>query len=276
MSFLTLNNVSYRYRDADRCAVENLSFSMHEGEFLAIIGHNGSGKSTMAKLINGLYTPCSGEVTYKGISTREAKRLHDIRKEVGVVFQNPDNQMVATIVEDDVAFGPENVGVPHEEIEERVTDALAACGMLSERKTAAARLSGGQKQRVAIAGVLALRPRLMIFDESTAMLDPKGRKEVLSVIGKLNREQGIAVILITHYMEEAAAADRILVMHEGHLVADGTPSAIFQNRELLARVGVTTTPTALLCDSLTERGITLPQGILYEEELTEALWRQLK
>ena len=213
-------------------ALRGVDFSVEEGEFVAVLGHNGSGKSTLARLTNGLLTPTSGEVTVLGMDARDEKNLFDIRRQVGIVFQNPDNQTVASIVEDDVAFGPENIGVPREEIGQRIQFALQAVGMEEFRHATPTRLSGGQKQRIAIAGVLALKPRVMILDESTAMLDPKGRKEVIDVVRRLNKEEKITVILITHFAEEALLADRAVVMHQGQIVAQGLPAEVFSQNDL--------------------------------------------
>ena len=224
MSFLEFKNVEYSYIGGDDefiSALKGVSFSVERGEFVALVGCNGSGKSTLARLCNGLLTPDSGEVTVDGKLTTDKSALFDIRKKIGIVFQNPDNQMVTTIVEDDVAFGPENLGLPPEEIRARVDWALKSVGMSEHATSGPFRLSGGQKQRVAIAGVLAIKPELMILDEATGMLDPTGRREVLDVVKKLNREENMAVIMITHFMEEAAAADRIIVLNKGAVAADG-------------------------------------------------------
>ena len=199
-------------------SLKGIDFSVKQGEFVAVLGHNGSGKSTLARLTNGLLSPDSGDIQVLGLSVKDEENLFEIRKQVGIVFQNPDNQMVASIVEDDIAFGPENVGVPREEIGERITFALDAVGMSSFRNSTPSRLSGGQKQRIAIAAVLALKPKIMILDEATAMLDPRGRKEVMDVVLRLNREENITVLLITHFPEEALLADRAIVMHQGNIV----------------------------------------------------------
>lgn len=216
MEAVTFENVKFIYREDDPAyAVNGVSLSIGEGQFVAVLGRNGSGKSTLAKLINALLTPTEGKVTVFGMDTADPKQTFEIRKSAGMVFQNPDNQTVASIVEDDVAFGPENIGVPREEIGKRIDFALDAVGMQAFRHSTPSRLSGGQKQRIAIAGVLAIMPKIMILDESTAMLDPKGRREVMDVIKKLNKERGMTVILITHFMEEALEADRAIVMHRG-------------------------------------------------------------
>lgn len=240
MPFLEFKNVDYSYPSGDDGyirALKSVSFSVERGEFVALVGCNGSGKSTLAKLCNGLILPDEGTVTVDGMDTSDKNKLYDIRKKIGVVFQNPDNQMVATIVEDDVAFGPENLGLPPDEIRARVDEALASVGMSEYAGSGPLRLSGGQKQRVAIAGILALRPELMILDEATGMLDPAGRKEVLDVVTKLNREAGMAVVMVTHFMEEAAVADRIIILDGGEIAADGGRE-MFSDSELFKRVGL--------------------------------------
>lgn len=245
-------------------ALRGVDFTVEEGEFVAVLGHNGSGKSTLARLINGLLTPTSGEVTVLGMDVGEEKNLFDIRRQVGIVFQNPDNQTVASIVEDDVAFGPENIGVPREEIGERIRFALQAVGMEEYRHATPTRLSGGQKQRIAIAGVLALKPRVMILDESTAMLDPKGRREVIDVVRKLNKEEKITVILITHFAEEALLADRAVVMHQGRIVAQGLPKEVFSQNDL-ERYSLVTPRSMRICRTLTEHGLPVEESMEAEE-----------
>ena len=281
MNVLSLENVTYRYKQLDENgrqlelppAVNDVSFDVEEGEFIALVGHNGSGKSTLAKLFNGLLKPKSGKILVLGQDTSDEKLLYEIRKNVGVVFQNPDNQMVATLVEDDVAFGPENIGLPPEEIGKRLDFALKAVGMEAYRNTAAHRLSGGQKQRIAIAGVLAVMPRILVLDESTAMLDPQGRREVLTVVKKLNRELMITVVLITHFMEEAAQADRILVMDDGRLALSGTPREVFSKRDFLDSIGLDVPLPAAVGSLLAAKGCQLPETVLAEDELVEALCR---
>lgn len=281
MNVLSLENVTYRYKQLDENgrqlelppAVNDVSFDVEEGEFIALVGHNGSGKSTLAKLFNGLLKPKSGKILVLGQDTSDEKLLYEIRKNVGVVFQNPDNQMVATLVEDDVAFGPENIGLPPEEIGKRLDFALKAVGMEAYRNTAAHRLSGGQKQRIAIAGVLAVMPRILVLDESTAMLDPQGRREVLTVVKKLNRELKITVVLITHFMEEAAQADRILVMDDGRLALSGTPREVFSKRDFLDSIGLDVPLPAAVGSLLAAKGCQLPETVLDEDELVEALCR---
>ncbi len=281
MSIIRTEDLKYEYkvleeRDGEekertRSALKGLTLSVEPGEFIAILGRNGSGKSTLAKQINALLQPTGGTVWIEEMKTSDEERLWDIRSTAGMVFQNPDNQIVATVVEEDVGFGPENVGVPTEEIWERVEKSLKAVGMAAYAKSAPHRLSGGQKQRVAIAGVMAMKPRCIVFDESTAMLDPVGRREVLSTIRELNEQEHITVLLITHYMEEAALAGRILVMNRGSLMMDGTPREIFAQRDKLESMGLSVPQVTQLADLLREKGLALPAGICREEELAEAL-----
>ncbi|MBR4942588.1 MAG: energy-coupling factor transporter ATPase, partial [Clostridia bacterium] len=238
-------------------ALRGVDFTVEEGEFVAILGHNGSGKSTLARLTNGLLSASSGKITALGLDVSEEKNLFDIRRQVGIVFQNPDNQTVASIVEDDVAFGPENVGVEREEIGKRIEFALKAVGMEEYRHSTPTRLSGGQKQRIAIAGVLALKPRVMILDEATAMLDPRGRKEVMDVVLKLNREEKITVILITHFAEEAMLADRAVVMHQGQIVMQGRPNEIFSQGAALEKYALVEPRPMRICRGLTAGGISV-------------------
>ncbi len=256
--------------------LRDVSLSVAEGSFVAVLGHNGSGKSTFAKHFNGILTPDSGTVTVCGIDTAQEDRLYDIRRQAGMVFQNPDNQIVATIVEEDVAFGPENLGLPPEEIRRRIDKALTAVGMAEYMHHAPHQLSGGQKQRVAIAGVIAMTPRCIILDEPTAMLDPQGRREVMEAIKKLNQEQGITIILITHYMEEAAQADRVVVMNDGRILLDGTPREVFSHVQELKDVGLDVPQATELCWRLRQEGCNLPEGILTEEECAQALAQLLE
>ena len=240
MPFLEFKDVEYSYVGGDDelvPALKSVSFSVERGEFVALVGCNGSGKSTLARLCNGLITPDGGQVLVDGAATTDKSALFDIRKKIGIVFQNPDNQMVTTIVEDDVAFGPENLGLPPDEIRSRVDWALKSVGMYEHAKSGPFRLSGGQKQRVAIAGVLAIKPQLMILDEATGMLDPNGRREVLDVIKRLNRDEGMTVIMITHFMEEAALADRIIVLKNGSVAADGG-NELFVNPDAILSAGL--------------------------------------
>lgn len=262
--FIKIENLSYLYEDdsADSSpALEELSLEIEKGEFVAVLGHNGSGKSTLAKLLNMILTPTKGKIIIDGKDiTSEALSDDDVlslRRTVGMVFQNPDNQLVATIVEDDVAFGLENLGIPSDEIRRRVDEALSDFGMIEYAKHEPHRLSGGQKQRVAIAGVMAMRPECVIFDESTAMLDPLGRKEVLDSILKLNREKQITVIMITHYMDEAAMADRIVVLNDGKMLIDGTPSEVFEQEQMLLDAGLAIPQCTELVHRLRDHGIAL-------------------
>lgn len=270
MPLLKVENVSYSYYKKTK-ALKNVSFSAEKGEHIAVIGHNGSGKSTLAKLLNGLILPESGTVSVDGIFSSDKEKRFEIRKKVGVVFQNPDNGIIASIVEDDIAFGPENLGVPRKEIGERIEFALKAVGMEEYRNASPARLSGGQKQRVAIAGVLALKPEILVLDESTAMLDPQGRKEILSVVEKLKKEQGVTVITITHYMEEAAKADRIFVLSHGEIVMSGSPEEIFRDGEKLKSFGLELPYPAYIAQKLKEKGVPIDGAVLSESELAEKL-----
>lgn len=273
MAIIELNNVHFTYnagREDETPAVRGVSLTVSEGEFVAIVGHNGSGKSTIAKLMNGLLLPDEGSVTVDGMSTADDDKLFDIRSRVGVVFQNPDNQMVATIIEDDVAFGPENLGLPPEKIRERVDWSLKSVGMYDRREGTPFRLSGGQKQRVAIAGVLALKPKVMVLDESTSMLDPISREEVMAVVKKLNREEGMAVVAITHFMEEALEADKIVVMDDGKVFAEGGKE-IFERESELEKIGLSAPLACRISHRLREKGIDLPPGIVTESELVAAL-----
>ena len=270
MPIIELKNVSFSY-DKKVGVIKDVSLFVNEGEHVAIIGHNGSGKSTLAKLFNALVFADEGQVLVDGLEASDKKNVFEIRKRVGVVFQNPDNQLIASIVEDDIAFGPENLGIKREEIGERIDFALSAVGMQKFRKSSPTRLSGGQKQRIAIAGVLALKPKVLVLDESTAMLDPQGRKEVLKVAEKLNKEQKSTIINITHYMDEVILADRVFVMNDGKIVLSGTPREIFQERQTLRECGLEIPLVLELADKLIERGFPLPQGILTEEKLSEEL-----
>lgn len=270
MPILTLENVSFSY-DKRHKAIKNVSLDVEAGEYVAVIGHNGSGKSTLSKLFNGLIKPDEGSVIVDGFSALDKKQVFEIRKRVGVVFQNPDNQLVASIVEDDVAFGPENLGEKREEIGQRIDFALKAVGMEKFRFSSPTRLSGGQKQRIAIAGVLALKPKILVLDESTAMLDPQGRNEVLEVVRKLNREQGVTVIAVTHYMDEIVGADKVIVMEDGQIALTGTPSQIFSQKEKLKALGLELPVSAEIAQKLIDRGVNLPDGILTRQKLMEEL-----
>ena len=255
--------------------LDGVDLEIEAGSFVAVLGHNGSGKSTLAKHMNAILLPTGGKVWVGGMDTADEARLLDIRRTVGMVFQNPDNQIVANVVEEDVAFAPENLGVPPAEIRQRVDAALKAVGMYEYREHAPHLLSGGQKQRVAIAGVIAMAPRCIVLDEPTAMLDPVGRREVLDTVKQLNREKGVTVVLITHHMDEAALADRLVVMADGHVVADGAPKTVFSRVEELRAVGLTVPETVELCYALRQDGLELPLDALSVEECAQALYRLL-
>lgn len=271
MEAVKFTNVTFRYTDEDNSfALKNINLTVNEGEFLAVLGHNGSGKSTLARLINGLLTADRGKVEVFSLDVDDEKNLYEVRKNVGIVFQNPDNQMVASIVEDDVAFGPENIGVPREEIGERITYALKAVGMSDYRNATPSRLSGGQKQRIAIAGVLAIKPKIIILDESTAMLDPRGRKEVMDVVQNLNKNEGITVIAITHFMDEALLADRAVVMSGGKIVMDGKPEDIFSDKEDVEKYNLTLPTVAYISEKLKEGGMDIATAF-YPEDLAEEI-----
>jgi len=275
-SIVKFDNVSYRYEAAEEgeklpLAVDGVSLDIKEGEFVAVLGHNGSGKSTLAKLSNSILIPESGKVIVDGMDTADEEKSYDIRKTVGVVFQNPDNQIVASIVEEDVAFGPENLGLPREEIRKRVDDSLKAVGMYEHRLSEPHKLSGGQKQRVAIAGIIAMLPKCIFFDEPTAMLDPQGRKEVMKTVLKLNREYGMAVVFITHFMEEATLASRVVVMDNARIVMDGSPKEVFKNKEALKSIGLDVPAVSYLADELSKSGVDISSDIIYEDELVESI-----
>lgn len=269
-SKIRFEDVSFTYSDEAANALSSLSLTVGTGEFLAVLGHNGSGKSTMAKLINALLLPTSGTVWVDQMSTSDGSQLWEIRRTAGMVFQNPDNQIIATIVEEDVAFGPENLGVPQAEIIQRVNGALKRVDMEALRRKSPHLLSGGQKQRISIAGVLAMKPSCIVFDEPTAMLDPSGRKEVIETLLSLKSE-GITLILITHFMEEAALADRILVMHEGEMVMDGPPNLIFQEVEQLRKYALDVPESIQIAYDLRTYGINLAKDLLDKEHLVKAL-----
>ena len=274
-TMIKLENVTYEYKsyidDSILTAVKDINIDVRRGEFLVILGHNGSGKSTMAKMMNGLLLPTRGEVHVMGMNTRNEDKIWDIRSKAGMVFQNPDNQIVATIVEEDVAFGPENQGIPPVEIRKRVDEALAIVEMTDYKKHAPHLLSGGQKQRVAIAGILAMNPDCIIFDEPTAMLDPNGRLEVMETIRKLNKIEGKTIVLITHYMDEAVKADRILVMSQGELVLEGTPREIFRQVDKVKELGLDVPQVTELAYELRKEGIDIRDDVLNVEELVELL-----
>lgn len=254
-------------------AIDEVSLDIEPGQFIAILGHNGSGKSTLAKHMNALLVPSDGTMWVDGMDTKEDEHLWDVRQSAGMVFQNPDNQIIGTVVEEDVGFGPENLGVPTEEIWQRVEDSLKAVGMIEYRHHSPNKLSGGQKQRVAIAGVMAMRPKCIVLDEPTAMLDPNGRKEVLRSVMELRKREHITVILITHYMEEVVDADHVFVMDHGHVVIQGTPREIFSQVDTLKHYRLDVPQVTILADELRKRGLDIPAGVLKKEELVEILCR---
>ena len=270
---LTLSELSYYYEPGAPAALDKVSLQVPRGQFLAVLGHNGSGKSTLAKLLNGLFLPTQGSVTVSRMDTRDDARIWDIRRTAGMVFQNPDNQLVATQVYDDVAFGLENIGIPPEEMPARIDRALEMTGMSQFKQHAPHLLSGGQKQRVAIAGILAMQPEALILDEATAMLDPQGRREVLDTVLRLNREQGITVVWITHFMEEAARAQRVLVMDHGRIAMDGTPGEIFSQVGRLRELRLDVPPMTRLAHLLRERGIQISSGVLTVDDMVEEVKR---
>lgn len=272
-NIISVKNIQFEYINDDNTltVLKDFSVDFQKGSFTAVLGHNGSGKSTLAKLLNGLLKPTKGTVNVLGMETTDETFETEIKRMVGMVFQNPDNQLVATVVDEDVAFGLENIGIPHDEMVQRVDDALLAVGMSEFKKSTPHNLSGGQKQRVAIAGVIAMQPKCIVFDEPTAMLDPKGRKEVMNVIEHLCRDKGISVILITHYMNEAALADRVIVMNEGEIILDGAPKEVFSNVEKLRNAGLDVPEATELSFELQKAGIDLGAGILTASECVEAL-----
>ena len=274
-AIIQIKDVRFSYTTAEGVApvvLDGVTLSIQEGSFVAVLGHNGSGKSTLAKHMNAILLPSGGAVYVDGMDTADEELLLDIRRTVGMVFQNPDNQIVANVVEEDVAFAPENLGVPSPEIRRRVDDALKAVGMYEFREHAPHLLSGGQKQRVAIAGVIAMQPRCIVLDEPTAMLDPIGRRDVLRTIKELNRQRGVTVVLITHHMDEAAQADRLVVMSRGKVIADGPPREVFQRVEGLKAVGLTVPETVELCWALRQDGLDLPLDALSDEACAQALY----
>lgn len=269
-------NNDYDDKQPVKEVLKGLNIDIKKGEFVAVLGHNGSGKSTFAKHLNGILLPCSGKVYVAGIDTADDERLFELRQHAGMVFQNPDNQIVSSIVEEDVAFALENLGVPYEEMRQRVDDALNAVQMYEYRKHSPSQLSGGQKQRVAIAGIIAMRPDCIILDEPTAMLDPQGRKEVLKTIRRLNKENGITIVLITHYMDEAAKSDRVIVMDSGKVVFDDVPKEVFSHVEQLKVIGLDVPQTTELAYLLRQNGIDIDSHIISEEECIDALEKLLK
>lgn len=257
--------------DSITTALDNVDLDIKEGQFIAILGHNGSGKSTLAKHINALLTPGEGTIWVDGMDVSEEKNVIPVRKTAGMVFQNPDNQIIASVVEEDVGFGPENIGVPTDEIWQRVDHALKSVGMTKYRTHSPNKLSGGQKQRVAIAGVVAMEPKCIVFDEPTAMLDPNGRKEVIATAHELNRKKGVTILLITHYMEEVVDADYVYVMEKGKIIMDGTPRQIFSRVDELKEHRLDVPQITLVADELKKAGLDIPDGILRREELVDAI-----
>lgn len=272
---IKINNLTFQYDGQDFPALKGIDLTVNEGEFVAVLGHNGSGKSTLAKHLNGILLPSGGKVYVDGIDTADDEMLSTLRKTVGMVFQNPDNQIVASVVEEDVAFGPENLGTPPDEIRKRVDFALETVGMYHKRDTAPHNLSGGQKQRIAIAGIIAMRPKYIVFDEPTAMLDPSGRREVLSAIKTLNRDHGITCLLITHYMDEAAQADRVVVIDHGKVLVDDSPRMAFANVTLLKGLGLDVPQVTDLLYRLRREGMDIKFNQLDVEECALELRRVL-
>ena len=276
-NFIEVKDLVYRYSkeqgDDNLCpAIDHVSIEIKRGEYIAIAGSNGSGKSTFARCLNGLLLPTEGEILVDGMDTNDDDLIWDIRKKIGMVFQNPDNQIVSSMVEDEVAFGPENIGIENPELRKRVDNALKSVGMYEYRNREAHKLSGGQKQRIAIAGAVAMRPDCIVFDEPTAMLDPKGRSQVMKVIRELN-DQGITIILITHFMEEIAEADRVLVMKSGKLLADSVPEDVFADTDLIESAGLEIPAAVLLRNELIENGINLSHEVINKDDLVDALCR---
>lgn len=277
-NIIEIKNLTFQYDGNEpntTPVLKNINLSVEKGSFTVILGHNGSGKSTLAKLLNGLLLPKEGTVSVDGLLTSDEKNIYEIRRRLGMVFQNPDNQIVCTVVEEDVAFGPENLGIEPKEIRKRVDNALAAVDMTDYRLAAPDRLSGGQKQRVALAGILAMEPECIVLDEPTAMLDPKGRKEVIDTVTKLNKEKGITVVLITHFMEEAENADRVIVMDNGKIAADGSVSEVFADTELIEKSGLAVPQTVKLLKSLKEKGLNLYSGHISPKAAAEEIFRAI-
>lgn len=272
MPIIEVNSVRYRYGEEGKMAVDGVTMSVEKGEFVAVLGHNGSGKSTLAKLINALFLPTEGDVVVAGLNTKDKGSAWNVRRHCGMVFQNPDNQLVATVVEEDVAFGLENIGVPSSEIRKRVDEALEMVGMKEYARHAPHMLSGGQKQRIAIAGVIAMRPDVIVFDEATAMLDPSGRRDVMAIAQKLNRE-GITVVWITHFMREASLAGRLIVMDRGKIALEGAPRAVFEQVEKVRELGLDVPEMVDLAVQLREKGVPLPKDIMTVDEMVVELCR---
>ena len=277
-SIISVRNVTYEYKEEETvyAAVKDLSLEIERGSFTVILGHNGSGKSTLAKMLNGLNKPTSGDVLVDGINTKDEATEIEVKRKVGMVFQNPDNQIIASIVEEDVAFGPENLGLEPSEIRRRVDNALKAVDMYDFRESTPHRLSGGQKQRIAIAGIMAMEPECLVLDEPTAMLDPKGRAEIISTLHSLNSEKGITVVLITHYMEEAENADRVIVMNDGKIIADDVPKVIFSDVKTLKSVGLDVPQTAELLYSLKENGFSVDTHALSVKEAAAEIIKAMR
>jgi energy-coupling factor transport system ATP-binding protein len=278
-NIIEIKDVTFRYQNQDevsRNILEHINLNVKKGEFLAVLGHNGSGKSTLAKLCNAILTPSSGVVTAYGMDTADDEKLFDIRRKIGMVFQNPDNQLVATVVEEDVAFGLENIGVPPDEMRERVDEALKSVEMYEYREHAPHKLSGGQKQRVAIAGIIAMKPECIVLDEPTAMLDPRGRAEVIETVRKLNRDFGITIVFITHYMEEAALSDRIVVIDSGRVMADGKPEDVFSHVETMKSLGLDVPQVTELMFRLGQEGLPTDTHVITEEAAFDMLYKILK
>lgn len=274
---IEVKNVTFEYKDSDRVStvIENFNLSIEKGSFTVILGHNGSGKSTLAKLLNGLYKPNCGDVIIDGINTKDESKEIEVKRRVGMVFQNPDNQLIASIVEEDVAFGPENLRLSPEEIRKRVDDALKAVDMYDFRRSAPHHLSGGQKQRIAIAGIIAMEPDCIVLDEPTAMLDPKGRMEIIDTIVSLKKTKGITVVLITHFMEEAELADRIVVMNKGKIIADAEPKTVFSDVKTLKEVGLDVPQTTELLYKLKINGLNVPTNVISIEETADVIFAEL-
>ena len=277
-SIISVRNVTYEYREEETvyAAVKDLSLEIERGSFTVILGHNGSGKSTLAKMLNGLNKPTSGDVLVDGINTKDEATEIEVKRKVGMVFQNPDNQIIASIVEEDVAFGPENLGLEPSEIRRRVDNALKAVDMYDFRESTPHRLSGGQKQRIAIAGIMAMEPECLVLDEPTAMLDPKGRAEIISTLHRLNSDKGITIVLITHYMEEAENADRVIVMNDGKIIADNVPKVIFSDVKTLKSVGLDVPQTAELLYSLKETGFPVDTHALSVKEAAAEIIKAMR
>ncbi len=277
-NLIEIKDLNFRYDEPENggsSVLRDINLSVKRGSFNVILGHNGSGKSTLAKLMNGMLKPDKGIVLVDGIDTRDEEKEFEVRRRLGLVFQNPDNQIICTIVEEDVAFGPENLGLNPKEIRNRVDNALAAVGMSDFKSAAPHRLSGGQKQRVALAGILAMEPDCIVLDEPTAMLDPIGRKEVIDTITKLNREKGITIILITHFMEEAQNADRVIVMNKGRIIADGAPHQIFSNISLIEEAGLALPQTTELLCALKSAGLEINTGVISSEIAADEIYRSV-